>query len=459
MRVEHKTLKQLRNALNQLIVLPNVITYAQVVSWYPAYLGMLGRILKEHMYQVFAMGQASGDVLVGELHKRFSHQLTDWQPSFLLADDDYFKPLEAMKALEAKELILAGNWESDVTSQVKNVLMMQLQGMDRREAERSIATILNSNLSRAELILTTETTYAYNRGRLSAFRAGNVDYVRFSAVMDARTSAVCSSRHGLIMSMDSPELSSNTPPLHGRCRSILTPILSAYQSELITPEALNWSNVKAIPKGWRTDGAVRKSESELGSVSQAKRRSEKVMITNQAIEKVPLVKIPGFTEAQNLMLQRKHKELLSFAKEKNFSNEVLNIARLNFREEVITLGDERKVNPSMNPAAVALVRNSELNTLVYIHNHPSLSTFSLADLYTFMVVPQINTITIVTNQGKVFTLTKLEEYNSNKVKNVVLEVFYAFGMDPNEGTTDETDALIMKALLKRMKELKIHYGK
>jgi SPP1 gp7 family putative phage head morphogenesis protein len=124
--------------------------------------------------------------------------------------------------------------------------------MSRKDAEKAIAELLCVNMNRAELIVTTETTYAYNRGRLSSFHQNDVDYVRFSAVMDARTSPQCRSRHGLIMAMDDPRLPSNTPPLHGRCRSILTPIYSAYQPELITKESLDWSDVKPLPKGWRT---------------------------------------------------------------------------------------------------------------------------------------------------------------------------------------------------------------
>jgi SPP1 gp7 family putative phage head morphogenesis protein len=107
------------------------------------------------------------------------------------------------------------------------------------------------NYDRGELITTTESTYVYNRGRLAGFYDAEVDYLRFSAVLDGRTSSQCRSRHGLILRMGSAEMSANIPPLHGRCRSILSPLFSRYQAELITPESTDWSKVAPLPKGWK----------------------------------------------------------------------------------------------------------------------------------------------------------------------------------------------------------------
>ncbi|WCK53846.1 minor capsid protein [Aneurinibacillus sp. Ricciae_BoGa-3] len=262
MQREKETLKRLKIALTAFIHLPVVFTHEQVVSWYPAQAGTLGKILKLYIHDTFGYGQAHGDVLVRDLHRRFDKRmLASWQPSIRLAEDDelpywqedtWFKPERAIKALEARELVLAGSWESDIITAVKQVAIQVLHGMPRKDAQAQIQDLLQKNINRASLIVTTETTYAYNRGRLSSFKANQVDYVRFSAIMDARTSPQCRSRNGLVLSMDSPELGANTPPLHGRCRSVLTPIYSAYQPELITPQLLDWSTVKPLPKGWRT---------------------------------------------------------------------------------------------------------------------------------------------------------------------------------------------------------------
>jgi hypothetical protein len=86
---------------------------------------------------------------------------------------------------------------------------------------------------------------------VAGFHDAEVDYLRFSATIDDRTSPQCRSRHGLVLRMGSAELAANIPPLHGRCRSVLSPLFSQYQPEYITQESLDWSKVAALPKGWR----------------------------------------------------------------------------------------------------------------------------------------------------------------------------------------------------------------
>lgn len=52
--------------------------------------------------------------------------------------------------------------------------------------------------------------------------AGLFPYFRFEAVMDDRTSAICRFYHGVTLPADSPFWAGHWPPLHHRCRSIVT---------------------------------------------------------------------------------------------------------------------------------------------------------------------------------------------------------------------------------------------
>jgi len=67
-----------------------------------------------------------------------------------------------------------------------------------------------------------------NQGRLEGFKApelkGFIKAVEFSAILDSRTTDICEARDGLILAIDDPRLSANTPPLHYQCRSILVPV-------------------------------------------------------------------------------------------------------------------------------------------------------------------------------------------------------------------------------------------
>lgn len=257
--IEKDFLQRFKRYLEQVIYLPNAYNVQQVSQLQFPYPGTLSKLLSEHMQEVYSVGQAHGDVLIREiLRKHEKYKLADWQPScFKLAisynsETFWLEPKAALQEFSKREVLLAGDVEGDIWRNVKAVLVDHLHGATRTETERAIAALVQQNMNRAALITTTETTYAYNRGRLTSYHGNGVDYVRFSAVMDARTSAQCRSRHGKVMRLDSPDLAANTPPLHGRCRSVLSPVFSKYQPELITPEAMDWSKVAALPKGWKT---------------------------------------------------------------------------------------------------------------------------------------------------------------------------------------------------------------
>jgi len=215
--------------------------------------GQLARILSDHAVEIIAAGRAHAKLLTDELHQQYrKRSLADDYPGFDFnyTDDPKVIPEKAIKAMESRSIYLAGDVDGSLLSGVKTIMVKYLNGSSRPEAEAALEKLLTSNEERSSLITTTETTYSYNRGRLAGFAENSVDYVRFSAIMDGRTSPICSSRHGLLMKMDDDRISANTPPLHGRCRSVLDPVYSAYQPELITDKTLDWNYVASLPKGW-----------------------------------------------------------------------------------------------------------------------------------------------------------------------------------------------------------------
>jgi SPP1 gp7 family putative phage head morphogenesis protein len=80
---------------------------------------------------------------------------------------------------------------------------------------------------RLENIVRTESGKCYNWGRLTSYyqNADVIEGVRFSAIMDGRTTDICIARHGLTLPLsDQAGIASNTPPLHYQCRSVWVPI-------------------------------------------------------------------------------------------------------------------------------------------------------------------------------------------------------------------------------------------
>ncbi|KEO81045.1 minor capsid protein [Tumebacillus flagellatus] len=231
--------------------IPFGATEHEIHRWHLPQAGELSRTLRTHAMDVFHVGHAHGNAECQEKRRRMQVKLADL-PTLNFGAGEEFSPTDAIKVLNDRALVLAGNVETDIVAAVKKLLLQYLTGMPRAQVEERIADLRKFNENRASLIVTTETTYAYNRARLVSYRENNVDYVQFSAIMDSRTSEVCRSRHGLVMAMDDPRLGQNTPPLHGRCRSVLMPLYSRYEPKEITPERLDWGDVAALPKGWRT---------------------------------------------------------------------------------------------------------------------------------------------------------------------------------------------------------------
>ena len=208
------------------------------------------------------------------------------------------------------------------------------------------------------------------------------------------------------------------------------------QRERVTSDGLGNVGVEKYKK--TVDNSGKSDIIKTGEVKifeQAKKRNHKIYITDTAIDKVGKVNLSDFSQEQIDDMQIKHKDLLRLAKEKNNSNEVLLIDDLNLKSEVQIFGDEFVVSPAQNPFAVSVIGNAKRRSLIYMHNHPSTNNFSVADLDTFICEGAIKAMSVVTNQGEVYILNKKSEYEYNKARNLMAEVFNSFDgeeIDNNE---------------------------
>lgn len=160
----------------------------------------------------------------------------------------------------------------------------------------------------------------------------------------------------------------------------------------------------------------------MNELEMAKKRDHKIMITDEAIEKVPLVKYKEIPESEYLMLQELAKEVLTVSKNDNDSNEVALTYSLDYRNLIVAgkefmgvaLGDEHSVDPCMNTVAYHLIMASFECVVIVLHNHPSLSKFSLEDIKFFLSNGTVKMMVIVTNLGNISYLVKKENYNRKK---------------------------------------------
>lgn len=143
-----------------------------------------------------------------------------------------------------------------------------------------------------------------------------------------------------------------------------------------------------------------------------KNRGQKVAITDIAIQKVPLVAPNGADHQTAFFIQETHKELLRFAQKQNDSNEVACLLDLTTGEKLdFVKGDQISADIERDAASYHWLRNSPEKSLMLCHNHPGQSYFSDSDLVLFLEHEAIGTLSIVTNQGKVWTISKTQGYN------------------------------------------------
>ena len=194
-------------------------------------------------------------------------------------------------------------------------------------------------------------------------------------------------------------------------------------------------------------------EAYITMMEEAKKRDHKIYINDIAINKVDLIKLSDFSDVQAHLMMLKHKELLDIAKKQNNSNEVLFIEDLDFESEVRILGDEFVVSPSKNPFAVSVIAHAKRKSLVYLHNHPSTNTFSIGDIDTFVSERAIKTMSVVTNQGEVYIINKLDNYSFEGAVKLLKDIYNTYPA----GEIDDKD--FVKNFLKRCREGGIEYAK
>ena len=156
----------------------------------------------------------------------------------------------------------------------------------------------------------------------------------------------------------------------------------------------------------------------LDSLEMSKKRDKKVMITEEAIRKVPYIRYREIPEQEYDIIQSLAKRVLKLSKESNNSNEVAVTYSYDpdmvlAGEELVGVhfGDEHSVDPLADPQTFHLIMKSKECAVVSLHNHPSLSLVSLMDIRFFLRYHSVKLLVIVTNMGSISYLVKSGKYN------------------------------------------------
>ena len=161
---------------------------------------------------------------------------------------------------------------------------------------------------------------------------------------------------------------------------------------------------------------------KLNELEMAKKRNHKIMITEEAICKVPRIRYKNIAENEYDTIWELAKNVLKISKEENNSNEVAITYSLNSIELIqhgekyigVSLGTEHDVDPLSNTTAYHLISSARECVVIVLHNHPSLSSFSLSDIQFLLKYEIVKMMVVITNLGSISYLVKNKKYNFKK---------------------------------------------
>lgn len=153
-------------------------------------------------------------------------------------------PKELVAYLSQKTIYVSGVLKDSILKEVKQALLDGVKTGDTIGEIIDVVTDvfvpwLGNNAAiddpdvvqphRTETVVRTNLTDAYNAGRLNRFRdpklAPFIIGVQYSAILDERTTPVCSFLHGKVFKPNDPALDQLSPPRHYNCRSLLVPVM------------------------------------------------------------------------------------------------------------------------------------------------------------------------------------------------------------------------------------------
>lgn len=160
-------------------------------------------------------------------------------------DDPFMLPEDFLRILDAESFKVVGDYSTEITKKMRNTVVQGLKAgtptNDIVDALRQMAGDFTDTW--LATVVRTKTTEIYNQARKSYWENDDVakqivEAYQFSAILDDRTTEVCSHLDGDIFETGD-FANSITPPLHFNCRSILVPVTKFEDYTPDDPESLS----------------------------------------------------------------------------------------------------------------------------------------------------------------------------------------------------------------------------
>jgi len=113
-------------------------------------------------------------------------------------------------------------WDNtgELARQLKNELLVSwMTGRSNRDVVNSIAERFDVGRNNARRLVRTEAAFFHNEMEALSYKDADIEYYRFIAVLDKRTSAICREHDNKVYKVSERKTGVNYPPLHPWCRS------------------------------------------------------------------------------------------------------------------------------------------------------------------------------------------------------------------------------------------------
>lgn len=96
----------------------------------------------------------------------------------------------------------------------------EMAGMSETDLANKIANEFQTSMFNSKRLIRTEAAHLVNQAKIDRWKAREVKYYRYVAVLDNRTSRICRSLNEKIFEVAKAQIGKNFPPMHPFCRSV-----------------------------------------------------------------------------------------------------------------------------------------------------------------------------------------------------------------------------------------------
>ena len=127
-----------------------------------------------------------------------------------------------------------------------------------------------------------------------------------------------------------------------------------------------------------------------------------IPVTEDAIQRVPLIQPDGWSQEQAERLREAHRELLRLVQDKPIGTEAGAVYTSDMKLIERRVGTERDFQINLPHCSIPHI---------VVHNHPSGEIFSHTDLVPFVMNENMQAITAIGNSGSIYMLLKTDDYD------------------------------------------------